>query len=242
MSLASTASLWTNDNKNETKKRQPSIRRSTIKLKPYSDNYYDQEDYVSTVETYQNLKNSSPPTMEDTQNEQETKMEKINAILNKIAAVDAANDGNKLADYEPIDKPAFTTDKKGSMTDSNNYQTRRYLDPEELLPQTLQKPKNPLYLANDTDVTNLSNYQNSYERNNTIQYGTPQERPYYANMGLSNSDSKLIEKINYMIHLLEEQQNEKTSNITEEFILYLFLGVFVIYTIDSFTKIGKYVR
>ena len=45
-----------------------------------------------------------------------------------------------------------------------------------------------------------------------------------------------------MIHLLEEQQMEKTANITEEFILYTFLGVFVIYVIDSFTRNGKYVR
>ena len=51
-----------------------------------------------------------------------------------------------------------------------------------------------------------------------------------------------MEKLNYMIHLLEQQQYEKTSNMTEEFILYVFLGVFVIFTIDSFNKAGKYVR
>jgi hypothetical protein len=63
-------------------------------------------------------------------------------------------------------------------------------------------------------------------------------------MGVSSqgSDSKLMERINYMIHLLEQQQHEKTANITEEFLLYSFLGVFVIYVVDSFTKNGKYVR
>jgi len=50
------------------------------------------------------------------------------------------------------------------------------------------------------------------------------------------------EKINYLIHLLEEQQHEKTNNITEEFLLYTFLGVFVIYVIDSFARTGKYIR
>ena len=34
---------------------------------------------------------------------------------------------------------------------------------------------------------------------------------------------ELIEKLNYMIHLLEEQQDEKTATVTEELILYLFL-------------------
>ena len=39
-----------------------------------------------------------------------------------------------------------------------------------------------------------------------------------------------------------EQKDTKTSNVTEELILYLFLGVFVIFTVDSFTKVGKYTR
>ena len=56
------------------------------------------------------------------------------------------------------------------------------------------------------------------------------------------SDDKLMEKINYMIHMLEAQQSEKTNNITEEFILYTFLGVFIIFIVDSFTRAGKYIR
>ena len=45
-----------------------------------------------------------------------------------------------------------------------------------------------------------------------------------------------------MIHLLEEQQDEKTGHVTEEVILYSFLGVFMIFIIDSFARAGKYVR
>ena len=56
------------------------------------------------------------------------------------------------------------------------------------------------------------------------------------------TDNKLMEKINYMIHLLEEQQSEKTANVMEEFILYVFLGVFVIFTVDAFSRSGKYTR
>ena len=59
---------------------------------------------------------------------------------------------------------------------------------------------------------------------------------------MQNNDNKLLEKINYMIHMLEEQQHEKTNNITEEFLLYTFLGVFVIYVLDSFARSGKYIR
>jgi hypothetical protein len=97
------------------------------------------------------------------------------------------------------------------------------------------------FLANDINLANLSNYNQTYSSQPIFQ----SNKPYYANMGaLSNSSNNetLMEKINYMIHLLEEQQMEKTANITEEFILYIFLGVFVIFTIDSFTRAGKYVR
>jgi hypothetical protein len=45
-----------------------------------------------------------------------------------------------------------------------------------------------------------------------------------------------------MISLLEEQQDEKTNNVTEEVILYSFLGIFIIFIVDSFAKVGKYVR
>ena len=45
-----------------------------------------------------------------------------------------------------------------------------------------------------------------------------------------------------MINLLEEQQDEKTENVTEELVLYLFLGVFVIFVVDSFARAGKYTR
>jgi hypothetical protein len=55
-------------------------------------------------------------------------------------------------------------------------------------------------------------------------------------------DDKLLEKINYMLQLLEEQRAEKTNNITEEFILYTFLGVFIIFVVDSFARSGKYIR
>jgi len=63
--------------------------------------------------------------------------------------------------------------------------------------------------------------------------------------GYGNSQSSqdvLLQKLNYMINLLEEQQDEKTNNVTEEVVLYSFLGIFIIFVIDSFARVGKYVR
>ena len=67
---------------------------------------------------------------------------------------------------------------------------------------------------------------------------------YYKqyNVGSNNDSDALIQKLNYMISLLEEQQDERTSNVTEEVILYSFLGVFIIFVCDSFVRVGKYVR
>ena len=70
--------------------------------------------------------------------------------------------------------------------------------------------------------------------------------PYYNESSngeqLHGRKDELLEKLNYMIHLMEEQQDEKTGHITEELILYSFLGVFMIFVVDSFARVGKYVR
>ena len=57
----------------------------------------------------------------------------------------------------------------------------------------------------------------------------------------ANKD-ELLAKLNQIIYLLEEQQDEKTGNVTEELILYSFLGIFIIFIVDSFARAGKYVR
>ena len=57
----------------------------------------------------------------------------------------------------------------------------------------------------------------------------------------ANKD-ELLTKLNQIIYLLEEQQDEKTGHVTEELILYSFLGIFIIFIVDSFARVGKYVR
>lgn len=70
---------------------------------------------------------------------------------------------------------------------------------------------------------------------------------YYKNLNSQQTSNQrnqddLLEKLNYMIHLLEHEKQQKSENIAEELILYLFLGIFIIYILDSFAKIGKYIR
>lgn len=70
----------------------------------------------------------------------------------------------------------------------------------------------------------------------------PGYRQQSSKMSETNSGDILLNKINYMINLLEEQQDERTNNVTEEVVLYSFLGIFIIFIVDSFAKTGKYVR
>jgi hypothetical protein len=60
--------------------------------------------------------------------------------------------------------------------------------------------------------------------------------------GYDKNNKLLMEKLNYMIHLLEETHDEQTNNVLEEVILYSFLGIFIIFLIDNFIKVGRYVR
>jgi len=60
----------------------------------------------------------------------------------------------------------------------------------------------------------------------------------------NDADTKdlMLQKLDQIISLLENQQDEKTGHVTEELILYCFLGVFIIFIVDSFARAGKYVR
>ena len=62
------------------------------------------------------------------------------------------------------------------------------------------------------------------------------------NQNNSNLQNELSQKLDYLIHMLEEQRDQKTETVTEELILYSFLGVFIIFVLDSFVKVGKYTR
>ena len=51
----------------------------------------------------------------------------------------------------------------------------------------------------------------------------------------SGTNAALIEKLNYIIHMLEEKKDEKTGHVIEELVLYCFLGIFIIFIVDTFT-------
>jgi len=143
----------------------------------------------------------------------EDRTAKVQEIINNIGSVKTDDDGTSLANFNPNPVP---TEKPTVKSMVSSYATN---------------DSNPL-------ANSFGSYKDIYNSSSHLGYIKP----------TSNSVSpplihdKFTEKINYMIHLLEEQQKEPTKHITEEFILYTFLGIFVIYIVDSFTRIGKYIR
>jgi len=138
----------------------------------------------------------------------------INDLLNKITSSQV---GEGLADFKPVS-------------------TVKDLAKEGFESPLLKMAAGiPEYGPSDIGSDNLSNYNKSYEA------GAVLGKPYYSQSAKTGDDG-VMQKLNYITHILEDIQMEKTSNITEELILYTFLGVFTIFIVDAFARVGKYHR
>lgn len=221
MSLITTAGLWNSEDDDiiETKKtRRVSSQQNNAQNK--GDTTQDK-----TSQQQQQQQMFGPSQYPDTNNV--TAM----AILNKINSINVKNAGDNLMKFTPI-KPPEMQNKK-----SNSVQQQ----------QQQQQPSNIKY-----DSPNLgdsySNYKNIYtpplamNENGSNLEGFSSKNSgngvYSGNSGGNN----LMEKINYAIYLLEQQQAQKTDHVIEEFILYGFVGVFIIFVVDNFNKTAKYTR
>lgn len=240
MSLIASASVWTNDDSTQAtsnnKKRIPTMRKpsrkpTTISEDPgsgwKSNSKIGSEDlFISDDSIYQD--DSEITKSQDAQAERNAR---VNQLLNQLTDT---NDGNKLADFQPLTHPAIQPNR----VDSNPLQ----IPPPPVIQRS--SPFIPISpdLGNTTNTNPYGNYKNMYDPE-AIAY-MQKNQPGLGKGSSSGQmiDSKLMDKINYMIHMLEQQQNEKTSNITEEFILYTFLGVFMIFIVDSFARSGRYTR
>lgn len=97
-------------------------------------------------------------------------------------------------------------------------------------------PPPPEISTNNDITTNEYKDSNVQEHSYVEQYNSPPPVQAYV------QKDELSTKLNYIIHMLQEQQSQKTDSVIEELILYCFLGVFIIFLIDSFVKVGRYTR
>jgi hypothetical protein len=135
----------------------------------------------------------------------------------------------------------------------NNIQNTNGLNTNDLnidyeKPTTIQNNNDDMLNVSAVNPRQYPAPLDSYEGFNTLPktYASDyykQYVPYFNQTGGQNMNkNQILEKLNYMIHLLEEQKDEKTGHVMEEVILYSFLGVFIIFIVDSFARVGKYTR
>ena len=143
--------------------------------------------------------------------------------------------------------------KEGMRNRQDDNLVPKPLDNDDMELQALQSA-----FLNDAQVRNYykklgSNYQNkpntNHLRDNNDLINSMETSGFRSDTrsGLGSgseiiNNDVLLNKINYMINLLEDQQDERTNNVTEEVVLYSFLGIFIIFVVDSFARVGKYTR
>ena len=186
--------------------------------------------------------------------------DKINNVLQSIHnnSSEGAEDSNGLADFNPPTPPISSGVQR--TTDAKPSPLQPTLNTESM--QTLGRPPAPAeeYSNEKLDLNNFStnygskitnedyykkfvpNYPKQQAENERVNRTYYNQYPAPSYGGGAPDNNVLIEKINYMIHLLEENQDERTGSVTEEVILYSFLGIFIIFMADSFSRIGKYKR
>lgn len=213
MSLLPTASPWNTDG--GTRKRISSIGKGKTRKAPVVEApVEDDDDEYNEMSTH----------FEDTMNINAERESTVTKLLNKITA-SSTNAGNGLEDFKPL---VENLAKPGAAHEGFES------------PMLKKAAGSSTPLPSDFKTDGLSSYNKSYEAGGIL------GKPYYTSMGIPKSgvddNQALFQKLNYMTHILEDIQMEKTSNVTEELILYSFLGVFVIFIVDSFTRAGKYYR
>lgn len=195
------------------KRRVPTIRNN---LKPRTIEALETE-FESTDTMY------NDSIDEEVVVEQDKRNTKIHDILEQMSSIKTSDDGDFLENFTPVSYPEQEGKVVKSILPSDYDSKRRYVT-------------NSNFTA-DKASDNHSDFNRIYDVSTS--------KPHYATrIGLGNNtdNSKITDRLSYIVHLLEQQQSEKTNNVLEEYILYILLGTFVIFVVDSFSRGGKYVR
>lgn len=184
---------------------------------------------------------------------------KVNSVLQQLHNNTNDEDDDDTGDFKLLPPPQSMGVSKTVPNTNSNYGSR---DKQENF-LNMSSPLGNKFMGkspeptDDNDNLELNNYSNygddktseEYYKRIMPGYQNQANRPHYNyNQRQQNQDQEflsqdvLLKKLNYMITLLEEKQDEKTSNVTEEVILYSFLGIFIIFIADTFVRAGKYVR
>jgi hypothetical protein len=176
---------------------------------------------------------------------------KVNSMLAKIHNSSGDNDSEGEDNFNPPPRAESAGVQRTIPQKQEAMSTITSInDSSTVFGRTLGRAPQPIYDKSDNlDLNDYSNYGDSKTNDEYYKKVIPgYNKPYYKNASPSvettsyPSQDVLMQKLNYMITLLEDQQDEKTNNVTEEVVLYSFLGIFIIFVADTFVRAGKYVR
>ena len=160
--------------------------------------------------------------------------------LPKLQLSSMEDEENNLADFRPPPLPVVSVKEGVDDEEKEGFSNEASSDYVSEYPQKYdEKPLSKMQQYKQF----VANIQNNIQ---PINSDTPQERcpEHYSSMddGRKNYQKQLNEKIDYMIKMLEDQRSEKTEGVMEDVMLFSFIGIFTIFLVESFTKVGKYVR
>ena len=180
---------------------------------------------TSSIMSFSDVNDAPYASLQDTHEKNQFRNSRVQEIINNMNMTNVDDTGNGLASFAPL--PLFSEAKPnhpiGSVATYPTSNSESHLG-------------NSYYHAysDKSKIGNIPSY--SMER---ISQGGGGGGGHARKDPIQDS---IMEKLNKMLYLLEEQQHEPTKHIMEEFILYTFLGVFIIFIVDSFSRSGKYIR
>lgn len=170
---------------------------------------------------------------------------KVETMMKHLNLSDDNDDGVEgLADFNPPNNPVSSGVERTKNSVSN---MEGFQNTTEGIDNTDENYANYGTGGNSDNSDNDVSKEGFQEANGTYaQQYYKQFVPYYSNASNikegASSNPEIMEKLSYLVNLIENNNDEKVNSITEELVLYCFLGVFIIFIVDSFAKVGKYVR
>ena len=168
-------------------------------------------------------------------------------MLHQLYNSNSNDADDTLGDFVPVQKPLHNSNFQqhslntmNTMNTNSNSKKNEQSEEEDVVDKRTMEStyENELYKQY------INNYNNSYAKDvHSLNQSNQLNSSFYTTTNTNtNTNNDLLKRLDKILYLLEEEKNDQSHLITEELILYVFLGVFIIYVLDSFVRAGKYVR
>ena len=224
--------LLDNNNNNGFSTNKKQFNRTIKNQKNLTSNIQDNPPLTtSTIQDKSNMDTTNPTSVIDKSVNNQQPLNKITQVDDIMKSIfnqnnESINSGT-IFDINSDAKDNRNDNTSTNLTDVNNSRTQN----QSLIPGKMYNPEN--ITPSNSDTSQYTNVNNLTTLNSNM---------INPNRDHNKTNTELLEKLNYVIYLLEEQRAQKSNYVTEEIILYIFLGIFIIFVLDKFSRPGKYTR